>query len=182
MVSDVLVIGSGISGITFSIKLALINSNIKITLISKSNIMETNTRYAQGGIAVVSNFKKDSFKKHIDDTLKAGAGECNKKVVDFVIKEGSERIRELILWGTKFDTHNNKLDLAREGGILKIEYYIIKIRLERRFKKLIEKVKSFKNIEIFENHTLVDLITDHHTKTNHNKCYGAYVISKEKKR
>ena len=98
MVSDVLVIGSGISGIKFSIKLALINSNIKITLISKSNIMETNTRYAQGGIAVVSNFKKDSFKKHIDDTLKAGAGECNKKVVDFVIKEGSERIRELILW------------------------------------------------------------------------------------
>ena len=181
MVSDVLVIGSGISGITFSIKLALINSNIKITLISKSNIMETNTRYAQGGIAVVSNFKKDSFKKHIDDTLKAGAGECNKKVVDFVIKEGSERIRELILWGTKFDTHNNKLDLAREGGHSENRILHHKDQTgEEIQKKLIEKVKSFKNIEIFENHTLVDLITDHHTKTNYNKCYGAYVISKEK--
>ena len=181
MVSDVLVIGSGISGITFSIKLALINPKTNITIISKSNLMETNTRYAQGGIAVVSNFKKDSFKKHIDDTIKAGAGECDENVVDFVIKEGSERIRELILWGTKFDTYNNKLDLAREGGHSENRILHHKDQTgEEIQKKLIEKVKSFKNIKIFENHTLVDLITDHHTKTNYGKCYGAYVISKEK--
>jgi len=181
MVSDVLVIGSGISGITFSVKLALINPKINIILISKSNLMETNTRYAQGGIAVVSNFKKDSFKKHIEDTLKAGAGECNENVVDFVIKEGKERIRELISWGTKFDTFENKLDLAREGGHSENRILHHKDQTgEEIQKKLIEKVKSFNNIEIFENHTLVDLITDHHTKTKHNKCYGAYVISKEK--
>ena len=116
MISDVLVIGSGISGIAFSIKLALINPKVKIIIISKSNLMETNTRYAQGGIAVVSNFKKDSFKKHINDTLLAGAGECNENVVDFVVREGRERINELISWGAKFDKYQNKLDLIKEGG------------------------------------------------------------------
>ena len=181
MISDVLVIGSGISGIAFSIKLALINPKAKIIIISKSNLMETNTRYAQGGIAVVSNFKKDSFKKHINDTLLAGAGECNENVVDFVVREGRERINELISWGAKFDKYQNKLDLIKEGGHSENRILHYKDQTgEEIQKKLLNRVKSFNNIKIFKNHTLVDLITDHHTKTNYKKCYGAYVVSKEK--
>ncbi len=183
MNSDVLVIGSGISGITFSIKLALINPKIQVILISKSNLMESNTRYAQGGIAVVSDFKKDSFNKHINDTLLAGAGECDNNVVDFVVREGQERINELILWGTKFDKKENKLDLAKEGGHSESRILHHKDQTgEEIQKKLINRVKSFSNIKIFENHTLVDLITDHHIKTNFKKCYGAYVISREKEK
>jgi L-aspartate oxidase len=181
MNSDVLVIGTGISGIAFSIKLALKSPQTEIILISKTNLMEGNTRYAQGGIAVVSDFKKDSYKKHINDTLIAGSGNCNKKVVQFVVKEAQERIRELISWGTEFDTFNNELDLAKEAGHSENRIVHYKDQTgEEIQKKLIERVKSFSNIKIFENHTLVDLITDHHTKSNFKRCYGAYVVSEEK--
>ena len=81
MTTDILVIGTGISGLTFAIKVAEENPEISLTLISKGDINEGNTRYAQGGIAVVRNLKKDSTEKHIKDTLIAGDGTCNSKVV-----------------------------------------------------------------------------------------------------
>ena len=102
MVKDILVIGTGISGLTFAIKVAEKNPKVSITLISKGDIIEGNTRYAQGGIAVVRNLKKDSTEKHINDTLIAGDGECNNDVVIFVVEEGNERLDELIKWGTEF--------------------------------------------------------------------------------
>jgi L-aspartate oxidase len=116
MVKDILVIGTGISGLTFAIHLAEENPEISMVLISKSDLNEGNTRYAQGGIAVVSNFKKDSFEKHIKDTIIAGDGACDPEVVKYVVEEGHYRLKELISWGTEFDTKKQKLDLAREAG------------------------------------------------------------------
>ena len=107
MDTNILVIGSGISGLTYAIKMAQQNPSLEIVMISKNSLLESNTRYAQGGIAVVSDFKEDSFEKHIEDTLIAGAGECDQEVVKFVVKEGYERLQELIDWGTHFDKQKN---------------------------------------------------------------------------
>tara|TARA_A100001011_G_scaffold399113_1_gene506297 strand:+ start:1371 stop:2927 length:1557 start_codon:yes stop_codon:yes gene_type:complete len=178
MDTNILVIGSGISGLTYAIKMAEQNPSLEISMISKNNLLESNTRYAQGGIAVVSNFKKDSFEKHVEDTLIAGAGECDEEVVKFVVKEGHERLQELIEWGAHFDKKSNELHLTKEGGHSekRIVHHKDKTGLEIQ-KSLIKKIKTFSNISLLENHTLVDLITDHHTGSNYKSCYGAYVIS-----
>jgi L-aspartate oxidase len=183
MTKDVLVIGTGISGLTYAIHVAEENSNISIVLISKSNINEGNTRYAQGGIAVVSNFKKDSFKKHIDDTIIAGAGTCDPEVVKFVIEEGNQRVNELIEWGAQFDKKRKKLDLAKEAGHSEKRIVHYKDQTGQHIQEaLIAKIKTYPNIELLELHTLVDLITDHHSKEKANRCYGAYVISQEEEK
>lgn len=178
MITDILVIGSGISGLTYAIKIGEQNPELQLTIISKNNLLESNTRYAQGGIAVVSNFQKDSFNKHIKDTLIAGAGKCDKEVVKFVIEEGQERLQELMDWGTNFDKKEQGLHLTKEGGHSenRIVHYKDSTGLEIQ-ESLIRKIKTFANISLLENHTLVDLITDHHTGSNNKRCYGAYVIS-----
>ena len=178
MDTNILVIGSGISGLTYAIKIAERNPSLEIVIISKNSLLESNTRYAQGGIAVVSNFKKDSFNKHVEDTLIAGAGECDRQVVEFVVKEGHERLQELIDWGTHFDKQKNGLHLTQEGGHSekRIVHHKDKTGLEIQ-KSLIRKIKTFPNISLLENHTLVDLITDHHSGSDYKRCYGAYVIS-----
>ena len=178
---DILVIGTGISGLTYAIKIAEKNPRINLTLISKNDINEGNTLYAQGGIAVVNNFKKDSIEKHIDDTIVAGDGLCNKDVVRFVIEEGIIRLNELINWGVEFDKKKDQFDLLIEGGHSEKRIFHNKDQTGKQIQKVLnEKVKSFPNITILENHTLVDLITDHHSKENKKRCYGAYVICKEK--
>ena len=178
MDTNILVIGSGISGLTYAIKMAEQNPDIEITMISKNNLLESNTRYAQGGIAVVSNFKKDSFEKHVEDTLIAGAGQCDEEVVKFVVEEGHDRLQELIEWGAQFDVKSNVLHLTKEGGHSekRIVHHKDKTGLEIQ-KSLIKKIKTFANISLLENHTLVDLITDHHSGSEYKRCYGAYVIS-----
>ncbi len=178
MLTNVLVIGSGISGLTYAIKMAEQSPKTSISIISKNNLLESNTRYAQGGIAVVSDFKSDSFEKHVEDTLMAGAGKCDKAVVKFVVEEGQERLQELMAWGTQFDKKKNELHLTKEGGHSekRIVHYKDKTGLEIQ-KSLIKKIKTFSNISLLENHTLVDLITDHHTGSDFGRCYGAYVIS-----
>lgn len=178
MHTDVLVIGTGISGLTYAIKLAEDSPTTKITLICKNQLDDGNTRYAQGGIAVVSNFKKDTFEKHIQDTFIAGDRFGNRKVIEFVIKEGTDRLQELIEWGTQFDVDNNRLALTKEGGHSEKRIVHFKDHSGAEIQRaLIEKVKDFDNIQYFENHILVDLITDHHSKTEHKRCYGAYIIS-----
>ncbi len=180
MNKDILVIGTGISGLTFAIKVAEENPKLSLTLISKRDINEGNTRYAQGGIAVVRNLKKDSTKKHIEDTLIAGDGACDTKVVKFVIEEANKRLDELIQWGTAFDKKEEQLDLGIEGGHSENRIVHYKDQTGKQIQEVLTaKVKSFSNITILENHTLVDLITDHHSKSNMNRCYGAYVISQE---
>ncbi|OUW35069.1 MAG: L-aspartate oxidase [Flavobacteriaceae bacterium TMED179] len=178
---DILVIGTGISGLTFAIKVAEKNPEISLTLISKRDIYEGNTRYAQGGIAVVRNLKKDSTKKHIQDTLIAGDGACDSRVVKFVVEEANERLDELIEWGTAFDKKEEFLDLGIEGGHSEKRIVHYKDQTGKQIQEVLTtKVKNFPNITILENHTLVDLITDHHSKIKKNRCYGAYVISQER--
>ena len=179
MHTDVLVIGTGISGLTYAIKLAEKSPSTTITLISKEGLEEGNTRYAQGGIAVVSDFKRDTFEKHINDTFIAGDCAGNKKVIDFVIREGNERLQELIDWGTQFDLkENNRLALTKEGGHSENRIVHYKDHSGAEIQRaLIEKIKAYDSIHFFEHHVLVDLITNHHTGTKDKACYGAYVIS-----
>src|SRR5215217_4387984 len=101
--TDFLVVGSGIAGLTYALKVARHFPDKKVIVITKTQTDETNTKYAQGGIAGVTDFEKDSFEKHINDTLIAGDGLCNEKIVSIVVKEGVERIQELIDWGAQFD-------------------------------------------------------------------------------
>ncbi|HVF81352.1 MAG TPA: FAD-binding protein, partial [Flavisolibacter sp.] len=103
MQTDFLVIGSGIAGLTYAVKVAQHCPDKKIIIITKAAPDETNTKYAQGGVAVVNDLDNDSFEKHIEDTLIAGDGLCNPEVAEIVIKEGPARIDEIIEWGALFD-------------------------------------------------------------------------------
>ena len=117
MQTDFLVIGSGIAGLTYALKVANAYPDKTITVITKTQSDETNTKYAQGWIAAVMDFDKDSFNKHIEDTLIAGDGLCNREVVEIVVKEGVERIQEIIEWGAQFDKdRDGEFSLGREGG------------------------------------------------------------------
>ncbi|MCY3998308.1 MAG: L-aspartate oxidase [Flavobacteriaceae bacterium] len=182
MVYDILVIGTGISGLTFAIKVSEQNPNTKIALISKGEFDEGNTRYAQGGIAVVKDFVKDSYTKHIDDTLEAGGYQNKKDVIEFVVKEAGQRIDELLQWGIQFDTKNGQLHLTKEAGHSAHRIIHHKDITGHEIQQaLVKKIKKLPNVTCLRNHTLVDLITDHHLKSNYNCCYGAYVISKEQR-
>ena len=110
---DFLVIGSGIAGLSYALKVADYGS---VCVISKTKVDETNTRYAQGGIAAVT-YEPDNFHKHIEDTLNAGAYLNKREVVELVVKEGPGQIDQLLKWGTNFDkTDSGVFELAREGG------------------------------------------------------------------
>lgn len=119
--TDVLVIGSGISGLSYALKVAQQKPEAQITIITKSDDEESNTKYAQGGVAVVTDFTKDSFEKHIEDTLRAGDGMCKRETVEVVVKEGPERIHEIVEWGglTSTKTKNNITIWVVKAGIQK---------------------------------------------------------------
>ena len=181
MQTDVLVIGSGIAGLSYALELATLRPETAITLLTKRDVLESNTKYAQGGIAVVQDFVSDSFESHIADTLKAGDGLCDPEVVRFVVEEGPKRLDQLIHWGAQFDSASNRLHLGKEGGhsAHRIVHYKDQSGFEIQ-QSLISALKTKSNIRLLENHTLVDLITDHHhDQSPKNACYGAYVISLE---
>tara|TARA_B110000037_G_C17127694_1_gene509085 strand:+ start:8607 stop:10166 length:1560 start_codon:yes stop_codon:yes gene_type:complete len=181
--TDVLVIGSGIAGLSFAIKTAEKFPERSIYLLTKAELQETNTKYAQGGIATVLS-NNDSFESHIEDTVVAGDGLSNRKIVEIVVKEAPARLQELIDLGTQFDKMDNgEYDLAKEGGhsAHRILHHkdITGLEIERA---LIKKAKSLQNITTRENVFVVDLITDHHlgkkiTLGGKNTCYGAYVLN-----
>ncbi len=178
--TDFLVIGSGIAGLSFALKVA---EHGKVILISKTTLEESNTKYAQGGIAAVT-YEPDNFEKHIEDTLIAGDGLCKREIVEMVVSEAPAQIKQLIKWGVNFDQNEKgKYDLGREGG--HSEYRVLHHKDntgEVIQNSLVRKVREHKNIEIFENHFAVDLITQHHlgklVKRSHKdtECYGAYVL------
>lgn len=176
--SDYLVIGSGVAGLSFALKVAEYG---QVNLISKRLANESNTSYAQGGIASVTN-KKDDFQKHIKDTLIAGAGLCHQDAVEFALSEAPERIKDLVDWGVNFTkSKDGSFDLAREGG--HSEHRILHAadmtgaEIQRA---LLEKAKANPNIHIYENHLAIDIITEHHVLGNlqsaFNICFGAYVL------
>ncbi|RFZ92547.1 L-aspartate oxidase [Mucilaginibacter conchicola] len=181
---DFLVVGSGIAGLSFALKAA---KHGKVLIVTKANEDESNTKYAQGGVAVVVDKKEDSFEKHINDTLIAGDGLCDPEVVRAVVTEGPERINEIIDYGTNFDKTNDGIyDLAKEGGHseFRVLHYkdITGFEIERA---LLEEIHREPNIEILTHYFAVDLITQHHLgefvdkSTEDIKCYGIYAFNTE---
>ena len=185
--TDFLVIGSGVAGLTFALKVAEVGT---VALVTKRGVMESNTAHAQGGIASVFD-KLDSFELHIEDTLAAGDGLCTREVVDMVVRQGPERIRELIDLGVRFNLKEGEpvrsdppLDLGREGGHSKKRIVhamdMTGLELER---VLVSHVLNHERIRVYENHMAVDLIT-HSSRikrgmvtTSHEEiCCGAYVL------
>ena len=135
MKTDFLVIGSGIAGLTYAIKAARKYPEKKVTVITKTSAEETNTKYAQGGIAGVWN-DSDSFEKHIEDTMIAGDGLSNPRIVEIVVHEGVERIKEIISYGADFDKDDSgNYSLGREGAIVNLEFYITKMLQAMKLKE-----------------------------------------------
>lgn len=187
MQTDFLVIGSGIAGITYALKVAKEFPEKKVLIITKAQADETNTKYAQGGIAGVMDFEKDSFEKHIEDTIIAGDGLCNPRVVDIVVKEGVDRIAELIKWGARFDKESDgDYKLGKEGGHSEFRILHHKDVTGKEMERaLLEEIGEFSNITLIKHCFVLDLITQHHlgylvTKgTPDVECYGVYVLNRQ---
>ena len=183
---DFLVIGSGIAGLSFALKVA---DHGKVCVLTKADAAEGSTRYAQGGIAAVI-YDTDSFEKHIQDTLVAGAGICDEETVRMTITEAPERIKELIRYGIRFDKRPDGLyDLHREGGHSNYRILHHKDNTGAEVERgLLEEIRNHPNIELIENQYAVEIITQHHLGqwvTHHTpdiECYGAYVLDSRTKK
>jgi len=182
---DFLVLGSGIAGLSFALKVA---GRGRVAIITKKNRAESNTNYAQGGIAAVTS-KEDSFEMHVRDTLDAGAGLCNESVVRQIVEEGPARIAELIELGMKFSERDapgedggKQLDLGKEGGHSKRRILHAKDITGREIERaLLAAIAARPNIEIFEDHFAIDLITTHKLRLEgDNRCLGVYVLDKKR--
>lgn len=181
--TDVLVIGSGIAGLFHTLRVA---EHRKVLLVTKKHTVESNTNYAQGGIASVFG-EDDSFALHIQDTLDAGAGLCHRDAVEAVVTEGPALVRELIDWGARFTEQGDALDLGREGGHSRNRIVHAKDLTGREIERsLVSRIVAHPNVTILENHVAIDLITEHnlrsHIESRHASgihCWGAYVLDKE---
>jgi len=179
--ADFLIIGSGIAGLSYALKVAPYG---KVLILTKANEDESNTKYAQGGIAAVMH-GPDSYEKHIQDTLVCGDGLCDESVVRMVISESTERINELISWGAQFDkTASGDFDLGREGG--HSENRILHHKDNTGFeieRALLTQAHAHPNIEILDHYFALDIMTQHHlgeyinSKTENIECYGVYALN-----
>ena len=180
MKTDFLVIGSGAAGLSFALKAA---AKGHVTIVTKGEMQECNTNYAQGGICSVT-YAPDTFEKHIHDTLVCGAGKCDERAVELVVRRAPELIRDLIGWGTRINkTPDGRFELNREGGHTehRILHYedLTGAEIERA---LVEAVRSHPDITVLEHHFAIDLLTQHHLGefvTRHTRglsCFGAYVL------
>ncbi len=181
---DFLVLGSGIAGLSFALKVA---PGSRVAIVTKKSRAESNTNYAQGGIASVTS-PEDSFAIHVRDSLQAGAGLCHEAVVRTIIEEGPARIAELMELGMKFTEREvnglRELDLGREGGHSKRRILHAKDITGREIESaLLAAIAEHPNIEIFENHIAIDLITTQKLpglEDAPNRCVGAYVLDKNR--
>lgn len=181
---DFLILGSGIAGLSFALKVA---PHGRVAIVTKKHRAESNTNYAQGGIASVTG-KDDSFELHVRDTLEAGAGLCKEKVVRTIIEEGPARIQELIDLGMKFSESEQRgmdgsreLDLGREGGHSRRRILHARDMTGHEIESaLLNAISRHPSIRIFENHLAIDLITSQKLgSAGTNRCLGAYVFDKK---
>ncbi len=178
---DFLVIGSGLAGLSYALK---VSKHGSVCVLSKTKLEESNTLYAQGGIAAVT-YKPDSYKKHINDTITAGDGLCDEDIVKMVVKEAPKRINELIEWGANFDKKKDgNFDLAKEGGHSEKRILHHKDNTGKEIQRaLLKQVKENKNIDILDHFFAIDLITQHHLgfhiirKKTNIECYGVYALN-----
>ena len=180
---DFLVLGSGIAGLSFALEVADAG---QVIIITKKEDRESSTNYAQGGIACVLD-ETDSFKSHMEDTLKAGAGLCHEDAVELAVREGPEVLRRLISWGVNFTKKGDAagtqpLSLGKEGGHSHDRIVHADDLTGREIEHaLLQCVNNHPNIRMFENTTVVDIISEHHLGRNSDKkgqvtCFGAYVL------
>ncbi|WP_166977172.1 L-aspartate oxidase [Rhodocaloribacter litoris] len=176
---DFLVLGSGVAGLSFALRAA---EHGTVAVVTKKASVESNTNYAQGGIAAVMD-GSDSFEQHIADTLEAGAGLCDPEVVAFVVREGPARIRELMAFGARFSRENGRLHLGREGGHSAHRIVHAADATGREVERaLLANVRAHPNIRVFEYHFALELITEHHLGQHVSRlrpdihCFGAYVL------
>ncbi len=184
MQTDFLVIGSGVAGLTYAIKTAKAFPQKEVLVVTKTTADETNTKYAQGGVAGVWD-ANDSFEKHIEDTLIAGDGLCNEHIVEIVVKEGPERIKEIIEYGAEFDKNEEgDYTLGREGGHSENRILHHKDVTGQEIERaLLKELKKLSNIRFINHCFVVDIITQHHlgylvTKSTPDiTCFGVYVLN-----
>ena len=177
--SDFLVIGGGIAGMIFAIKAAAIGS---VTVLTKAAIDEANTAYAQGGIASVWSVD-DSFESHVADTLRAGAGVCDRAAVESIVRDGPEVVRELIALGTHFtrvdEGGEDEYDLGREGGHSHRRVLHAQDLTGREIMRALgAAARARANIRVLENHVAVNLLIDKGADGRPQSCWGAYALEK----
>ena len=173
---DVLIIGSGVAGLACALKL---DKNLSVALISKGSLVDGSSWLAQGGIAAVLD-EEDSIEAHVDDTLIAGDGLCHKDTVKFVVENGQKTIRWLVDQGVLFtkDKSNKNFHLGQEGGhSFRRILHSADATGKAITRALIKRVKEASNIQIFEEHCAVDLITQEDSTTNRMKCVGSYLLN-----
>ena len=181
-VCDVLIIGSGAAGLTLALTLA---ERQRVVILSKAEANESATYYAQGGISAVMDHA-DSVESHIEDTLNAGAGLCNREAVEFIVRHGRERIEWLIAQGVPFTTRVSKsgaheYHLTREGGHSHRRVVHAADATGRAIEQtLLERVREHANIELLERHMAIDLISSGKLGRNPDRCVGAYVLDLER--
>lgn len=179
---DYLVLGSGIAGMSFALKVAAHGK--RVALVCKTSLDEANTYFAQGGVASVTNLAVDNFDKHILDTMIAGDWLSDRRAVEQVVHNAPAQIRELVSWGVDFDRNENgEYDLHREGGHSEFRILHHKDNTGAEIQlSLVERVKADKNIDIYEHHFAIEILTQHHLgrivtrRTPDITCYGAYVL------
>ena len=182
--TDFLVVGSGIGGLSFALEIAQKYPQKKILIITKTEEDETNTKYAQGGIAAVLDLSLDSFQKHIQDTQIAGDGLCNSSVVELVVNKAPQAIQRITELGVQFDKNKNgTYSLGKEGGHSENRILHFKDMTGKEMERaLLEACKSFPNIEFYKNLFSIDILTQHHlgyliTKSSLDiHCFGIYAL------
>ena len=171
--SDFLVIGTGLSGLLAAHKLSRLGT---VNIISKRGAQTSNTDLAQGGIAAVTD-KNDDFILHINDTLKTGSGLADRRIVELTVREGPERIKELVGLGVRFTKKGKGFELGLEGGHSRRRILHAKDYTGHEIESaLLQVCRSEKKIRFFENHAAVDLILEAHssgTRPAENGCHGA---------
>ena len=156
--TDVLIIGGGLAGLRAA---NAVSSSNSLMIVTKDQLQQSNSNYAQGGIAGVMH-PEDNFENHIQDTLTAGGSLCDQDIVDMVIKEAPDRIRELMQWGTNFDRNSGELSLGREGGHShhRILHALGDSTGKEIIRAMIQWTRKLRNVSILENTFTLDLLTE----------------------